>query len=219
MAKAIGSVTALVAGSPPLVTVTYDDGVTENSFPYLASYQPAVGDTVHSWVEKGDHLVLGTVDASDSAAAASTQVVQITANTGSTSAGTGLTVTGITPLQVRSGHRYRADAGFRSLQGDTAGDVYSAFLEIVDDTTLVQVRPTLDARNIRIQTSATGQDGAALWAWFDVDSGDNDLSLPHATGYRLRLRLQRVAGSGTAFVQANAAYPCRVMVTDLGVAG
>lgn len=219
MARTIGEVTGLHTGTPPLVTVTLDSGETAADVPYLDSYAPAVGDTVHIDAVKGDLLVLGAVDSSDAASLLKTQTSKVTANSASTSGTTAITVAGISDMQVRSGHRYRADAQFRSISGDTAGDVYTVWLEIVDDTTLVAVTPVLAAVNIRVQTSATGQDGAALWAWFDVDGGSSDLDLPYANGFRLRLRMQRAAGGGTAFMQGAATYPTRVMVTDVGSAG
>jgi hypothetical protein len=59
-------VTALVAGSPPAVTVQIGgDTSTDVDLPYLSSYIPVIGDTVTLLSVGPDHYVLGsdTVDA------------------------------------------------------------------------------------------------------------------------------------------------------------
>lgn len=177
----LGTVTALVAGPPPRVTIGIGGDITSTvDAPYLDSYTPAVGDVVQVLTNQGAPLVLGTAalgpariggrNDSDVGSITGTEVTLVTL-------GSALQVDGLSDVVLR----WSWDSVSSTVSGDRIGMRVKASL---NGGAYTQVGRIL----VRVEAAAAAMAGG---------SGTLYLSTPAAGAWTYRLVAIRESGTGT----------------------
>jgi hypothetical protein len=126
---------------------------------------------------------------------------QRTTNTSAFSSSETDIVTAAAFTPVDSSRLLRVSVVVRGLQFSVATDIF--VFRIKEGSTQLQ------ERTVRSESGGTGTDGFDFWVY---------IPNPTAASHTYKLTGGRVDGTGTCVIQADATYPCQILVEDCGAA-